>query len=160
QVLENLNWKIYRIWSPDWFRDRDQVLSDLTKYLNDNSAEFPSTPESSAEQQDDNQPSPKHGAAPEFVSSASELPAGVFVYMDHVGRTPNKYLASWIGELVAREGPLHEDELLRALRLDHHYGSLGSNIRYQFMQGINSAISNGFIVRRSNWYWPKGMNTA
>jgi very-short-patch-repair endonuclease len=33
QVLERLGWRILRVWSPDWFRERDAVLADLDTQL-------------------------------------------------------------------------------------------------------------------------------
>ena len=33
RVLEGLGWHIYRVWSPDWYRTRAQVIADVEKYL-------------------------------------------------------------------------------------------------------------------------------
>ena len=35
RALERLGWRIYRVWSPDWFRRREQVLQDLHRFLTD-----------------------------------------------------------------------------------------------------------------------------
>ncbi len=33
QVLENMGWKILRIWSTDWFYDKDKIINDIDKRL-------------------------------------------------------------------------------------------------------------------------------
>ena len=33
QVLENLGWKIYRIWSTDWFKNPQREIAKLLKYI-------------------------------------------------------------------------------------------------------------------------------
>jgi very-short-patch-repair endonuclease len=33
EILENLGWKIYRIWSTDWFKSRATEITRLLKYI-------------------------------------------------------------------------------------------------------------------------------
>lgn len=35
-VLENLNWKIYRIWSQHWIMHREEILADIVRVVNKN----------------------------------------------------------------------------------------------------------------------------
>lgn len=35
EILKNLGWKIYRIWSTDWFKNPQRVMTKLLKYIND-----------------------------------------------------------------------------------------------------------------------------
>ncbi|MDQ1245284.1 MAG: hypothetical protein QG565_1625 [Campylobacterota bacterium] len=40
EVLERLGWKVYRIWSTDWFKNRDNEISKLLKVVNEQLATF------------------------------------------------------------------------------------------------------------------------
>ena len=35
EVLEKLGWKLYRIWSTDWFKNPDVETEKLMKYINE-----------------------------------------------------------------------------------------------------------------------------
>jgi hypothetical protein len=35
EILENLGWKIHRIWSTDWFKSRDSEIKRLRKRITD-----------------------------------------------------------------------------------------------------------------------------
>jgi very-short-patch-repair endonuclease len=38
EILESHGWKIYRIWSTDWFRSRDKEVQRLFKFIADSLA--------------------------------------------------------------------------------------------------------------------------
>lgn len=40
EVLERLGWKVYRIWSTDWFKNRDNEISKLLKMVNEQLSAF------------------------------------------------------------------------------------------------------------------------
>ena len=40
EVLERLGWKVYRIWSTDWFKNRDNEISKLLKVVNEQLSVF------------------------------------------------------------------------------------------------------------------------
>jgi superfamily I DNA and/or RNA helicase/very-short-patch-repair endonuclease len=40
EVLERLGWKVYRIWSTDWFKNRDNEISKLHKVVNEQLSVF------------------------------------------------------------------------------------------------------------------------
>lgn len=40
EVLERLGWKVYRIWSTDWFKNRDNEISKLLKVVNEQISAF------------------------------------------------------------------------------------------------------------------------
>jgi hypothetical protein len=35
EVLEKLGWKLYRIWSTDWFKNPDAEIEKLVRYVNE-----------------------------------------------------------------------------------------------------------------------------
>ncbi len=164
-VLERLGWTILRVWSPDWFADRQGVIGDLDASLRalhaDSEHVATSTPASSAAPAPTNlvaTPAWSQSSEIEFTQSDPALPPGTVAYEPHVPKRPNASLQQWVSELIASEGPLHEDELLQALRDDHGYGRLGANIRQEFIQAITGAERSGGVVRRSAWLWPPSLH--
>lgn len=159
-VLERLGWTVYRIWSPDWFSDRQHVITDLdtflrhlveTKKLASDSTPPPAAPRQALV--------PAEGA-PAFTKSDPALPPGTTPYEPHIAKRPTGSLSIWVAELVEAEGPLHEEELLQALRDDHGYGRLGTNIRQEFDHAIREAERRDAIVRRDVWLWPAALDVA
>jgi very-short-patch-repair endonuclease len=150
-VLERLGWSIYRIWSPEWFRDRERVLKDLDGFLRALLEREVNAPESTAQTE----------SAPvtlSFSQSEQRVPAGVDLYRPHVARWPSGDPVSWVASIVTAEGPLHEEELLAALRDDYGYGRLGGNLRAEFLQYISAAELRGTVLRRASWLWPPEMD--
>jgi hypothetical protein len=60
----------------------------------------------------------------------------------------------WAAQIARTEGPLHEEELLAALRDDYGYGSLGARIRAHCTGAIRTATRRGLMVAAGSWYWP------
>lgn len=163
-VLERLGWTIYRVWSPDWFADRQRVIADLDAALRalhtGKAHEADSTPASSTTVALANPAVASGGTRlPEiqFTQNDPALPPGTIAYEAHVPKRPSGSLQQWVSQLIGSEGPLHEDELLQALRDDHGYGRLGANIRQEFLTAISSAERSGGVVRRDNWLWPPSL---
>lgn len=153
-VLERLGWTIFRVWSPDWFSNRQKVMADLDAWLRElhvSSQETRASVPASTRPVED----PSSTASTiEFKPSDPSLPPGTVPYQPHVASRPGPNLERWVTRLVEIEGPLHEDELLQALRDDHGYGRLGANIRQEFEAAIAGAERSGGIVRRRTWLWP------
>ncbi|MCK9486082.1 MAG: DUF3320 domain-containing protein [Dehalococcoidia bacterium] len=160
-VLERLGWAIFRIWSPDWFSNRQAVVADLDAWLRELHAEgqqgatsAPARPHLAAE------PSVPQPSAIEFKQSDPTLPRGTVPYEPHVPSRPRGGLQQWVTRLIESEGPLHEDELLQALRDDHGYGRLGAIIRREFEAAIAGAERSGGITRRGVWLWPPALDVS
>lgn len=100
------------------------------------------------------------GQTPAFTKSDPALPPGTTPYEPHIAKRPTGSLSIWVAQLVEAEGPLHEEELLQALRDDHGYGRLGTNIRWEFDHAIREAERRDAIVRRDAWLWPAAVDVA
>jgi very-short-patch-repair endonuclease len=151
RALENLQWQLIRVWSPDWYRDSHAVVTDLDRQLREKLAPAPvATGTSVASNVGPRAPEPAFRAAP-------DLPAGAVIYKPHVVSGPTQELYLWLASLVQREGPLHEDELFAALRQDFGYSSLSSRVRYVFTDGLLSAEAIARVHRRGDWVWPAGL---
>jgi len=159
-VLERLGWTIYRIWSPDWFSDRQKVLNDLDAWLRELQAVDREEAPTAARAHAPVASGATQAPAIEFQQSDPALPPGTVPYEPHAPSRPSGSLSQWVTYLIDTEGPLHEDELLQALRDDHGYGRLGANIRQEFEAAIVGAVRSGGVIRRRAWLWPPAMDVS
>ena len=155
QVLERLGWRFYRVWSPDWFRDRQVALRDLEQFLLASKAvdsNLDAAP-AAANSDDDTVDTPAFIAAP-------GLPQGALEFRPHLISRPSGPLSGHVAQIVRQEGPLHREELMAALRDDLGYGRVGSTIRQQLTSAISNAIHRGEVIERGEWIWPSGMDVS
>jgi hypothetical protein len=149
RALENLQWHVIRVWSPDWYRDSRGVVTGLDRELRERLAPAPEVKAPV--------PYPGMPSHEPMFNAAPDLPPGAVIYKPHVIAGPTKELYLWLADLVQRDGPLHQDELYAALRQDFGYASLSSRVRYVFEDGLLSAAAIGRVERRGEWVWPAGL---
>ncbi|MFC2071217.1 AAA domain-containing protein [Chloroflexota bacterium] len=161
QVLEKLGWNIYRIWSPDWFRDRLKVLRDLHEYLSsllDNGGgENGDGNNDDGNGGDDSNPSQdSHNSnveisEPSFTRFDAGLKAGTIPYRTEGPSPPPSDvgdLSGWLKWLVGKievEGPFHELELTRFLRA-HNADSRSSLL-------LRNATEKKQLKTKNSVYW-------
>lgn len=173
-VLRQLGWEVYRIWAPDWYRQRAQEIERLGAAI------------ASAEAQLDQGASTSqvgHGSGPEVArpererveleeirvedpSDAVELGWAVYYPVSTVqgyapwpefhdaGRWPEH--ATRIAALVAAEGPVHERLVTRRLTRAFGLQRAGHRIQEAVLTAIDMAVSSGSVVRRGPFVWPAG----
>jgi very-short-patch-repair endonuclease len=174
EVLEDLGWSIYRIWSTDWFHRPTGVLDGLLKRLEElKNADSGIAPRSNANAHvrtppPDNPPSSAspqtsstaHQQEPERETSRDGLPPGVSLYQCHrkhmivnglsLVDTPPPKLAAILRKLVEIEGPIHVDELGRACA--EIFGTKATvRPREAVDRGIALAIANGWIIEKDSF---------
>ena len=153
QILEKLGWKIFRIWSPDWFRAKDKVLQELHSFLSslleddhsDNGNGLPPDPKPS-------DPTATQGLEPTFKRFEPGLKAGTVPYrLEGPEKPPTDQKditawAKWLVEKIKIEGPWEKRELDAAIQAH----SIDWQIRYSV---INQAINLGILRLRDSTYW-------
>jgi very-short-patch-repair endonuclease len=171
-VLENLGWKIRRIWSTDWFQRPDASLASVLQQLEELKATVPpvevppnvAPPCDRAVAQEEGQASHQADEAAERPPHvAGELPPGVVTYAHRrdaprVGNAESfLHLSSdrWaeiVGQVVAVEGPVHIDEALRVCA--EIYGArVSAQPRRIFEQAVQKLIGDHSITRRGEFLW-------
>ncbi|MFC1937793.1 WYL domain-containing protein, partial [Chloroflexota bacterium] len=165
QVLEKLGWNIYRIWSPDWFRDRSKVLRDLHAYLssllddNDGGGNGNDTGGNGGDNSDPNPESGDSGVEisdPSFTSFDTGLKAGTVPYRIEGPSPPpsdNRDFSGWLKWLVRKievEGPFHERELTTVLRA--HKADSSSYLI------LRNAIEKKYLKAKDSIYWHSKTN--
>jgi very-short-patch-repair endonuclease/tetratricopeptide (TPR) repeat protein len=165
-VLEDLGWRIHRIWSTDWFRNPgDQLAKAVTAIerarveaeAEDDADEEGGGPENGEAPQE---PVPQeHTTTIERAEEETEAQEAVetdpyekarlnVTVLDDLHNTSRSTLGQWIREVVRKESPIHEDVAMR--RVTHAAGvsRMGSRIQDALQEGIRYAAREGWIKKK------------
>ncbi len=167
-VLEGLGWRIYRLWSTDWWMDSERAIDKLVAHLRelldlDGEPGFDSRPPAGS--QSPHSPPPDNGS-PGLADGAPDAPAGegsltiyapvelppgdpVWFYADRAAAT----LVAQLTLVVESEGPIVESELCRRVARAWGLERLGARVVERLRQLTPDALGrtrDGELV----FYWP------
>jgi len=171
QVLEDLGWRIHRIWSTDWYhKPKEELQRTLEAIEKAKRGQYPAkfgsrTPskskipviESPAEVVVSSQSSPDPDQLPPFVKeyeqfiSSRRLSAKRFY-------DGGASLASLIAEIVKIEWPIHQEELTRRAADVHGISRIGSRVQGQAYVAIDGCVKCKTIARKGKFLWPPDMD--
>ncbi|GAA4347585.1 hypothetical protein GCM10023185_02730 [Hymenobacter saemangeumensis] len=164
-VLENVGWRLHRIWSTDWFRDpareTERAVAAIEEARRLAALDAPDEPEEEAEaafaglQREAPPAAGRTSAAPPY--QLAQLPPAIRqreLHQHPVGR-----LAAWVAEVVAVESPVHTDEVTRRLALAAGASQVGSRIRASVAEAIRLAASTGGVRQQGDFLWTPSMKT-
>lgn len=129
-VLVGLGWSILRIWSTDWFRNSEEVLSRIDEALHALVDEERRRRESDLAAQEELESEEVVSASAELAEEFSDGDIGIVAdgtrFYDDDYRSA---LEAQILALVSKESPIREDNLVRELSSAHGFGRSGKQIR-------------------------------
>lgn len=150
QVLEDMGWEIYRVWSTDWFRHPARELKRLLSAIENAQVQKAAAIEEESAytiireiEEDDATDTPLYELA--------TLPAEIAVKEFHLH--PVEKIQTWLEEIVQVESPVHTDEVIRRMLEAAGISRAGSRIREILKQTITSAESNGNIIVKEEFLW-------
>jgi very-short-patch-repair endonuclease/DNA polymerase III delta prime subunit len=158
QVLEAIGWRIYRVWSTDWFRDPDRELKRLVaaieqakegQHIEDADEEEPVEPIALEREE---LPEPMMDM-PDYVFA--KVPAEIASQEIHLHSMTK--LAIWIEEIVKVESPVHFDEVARRMIEAAGITRIGSRIRDALQQAVKYAEGNKWIRVSEDFLWHREM---
>ena len=161
EVLQNMGWRLYRVWSTDWFWNYDQAVSDLMNAI---------------KRAETSMVEPKIVAPPEAImetsvkvkpkmveTTTSRKYSGGKPYekynrwhsRDDVMDQANIYsLEEIVSSIVKVEGPIHEELLFERIREACGVARIGSNITNNIKRAISRVKREGnILVKGSFLYW-------
>jgi very-short-patch-repair endonuclease len=162
QVLEDLGWRIHRVWSTDWFRNPDKETRRLIAAIEmarvyapprvDEASSPPTPPERDV-------PVPRGAAEVEAVAVPPYTLARVTPLVTDVELhlVPQRELASRVAEVVSAEGPVHTDEVMRRIREAAGVRRIGGRIDSALQAAIAQAARTGTIRQEGDFLWPTAM---
>ncbi len=149
-VLRSQGWKMYRLWSTDWFRDRDAALQSLLNAVNvalqhptDESVQAPPLEQKDLEAEIPNEET--NTISHEAISDRKYNPGVPYRKMAitrHLSpeiimkKSRKTDFAKTVALIVQEEGPIHGDILLERLRELFAVSRVGNNI----MKNLNVAL--------------------
>jgi len=128
RILEHRGWTLHRIWSPDWWQDRDAEVERLLRAIESARNSLPELGIEEHEPDDDGT----------FVVESAERPAESTLTRPYVASTAKLIdsteagFIQFVGEIIRTEGPMHHDLLLARMRAAMGVGRVGANIRAWF----------------------------
>ena len=153
QVLEGLGWRIHRIWSTDWYRDKEKEIRRVAKSLEEARACFTGISQDASE--------PKRTAPTRNVteikreSNSDGAPAPSMSVPYRRARLGDwahhdasvEAVANACKAVVNAEGPIHCDLLLRRIAESADVKRVGSRIREYLLKGVDHAIMAKALTR-------------
>ena len=176
QVLEARGWTIYRLWSTDWFKDRQGQIERLLRLIEE--ARVRATEEAAAERElrvraAEEAAQSAAEAAERTAREVAELRSSGFADTAYVRPSAAAYtlapgegqyagsdlLMAPLGQrvqavtsVVETESPLHTTDLL--LRVAGMWGvRTGSRIQACILEACRAAENGGLIRKRGDFYW-------
>ena len=148
QMLEQLGWSIHRVWSTDWYRDREETIARLLQAIEiAKTAPKPITSGAA----DFSPPAVEEGivdvvrtgeVADYEICRELRIPANEELHL-----VAPELLAAAVEDVVRVEGPVHIDEVIRRIRTIWGLQRAGNRIREAIAQGVQIAIVKQVIAR-------------
>jgi len=166
QILEGLGWRLYRVWSTDWYTQRRIAQESLLRAVHEATRTPSSTDDdltaNSIDKRSDHAISQASFRQQETTDTraqeetdvsnriATEIPTYPYVECEQlmipmhneIHRTPRRTLAEAATGVVAVEAPVHVDEVIRRIRTLWGLKKSGRLIREAITRGIQLASSS------------------
>lgn len=158
-VLRNMNWQIYKIWSADWYRDPGRELEKLSAAIDRaKRGEYTGNVKRPAGSGKFEIRYAK--AAPSARNAGAAKPYAVLpIRNEYV--TEKFYEESNFGKVcevfrkvVEYEGPIHADEAEKRLIKHWAIGSIRDRIREILDKAEAYCVRNGMVKKSGDFYWP------
>jgi len=168
EILENLGWRIHRIWSTDWFRNPERETQKLEKSIAAArlSQSIVETPIENQEPHQDTQsngigrkkPNPREKPAVRVLKYQTTNLRNAR-YKEKLHEVSRAQMAEWIRQVVEVESPVHKEEIARRIINCAGVKRLGRRIKQRFELGLMDAERKALVTRRGDFLWRNSMQT-
>jgi very-short-patch-repair endonuclease len=150
QMLEQLGWSIHRVWSIDWYRDRDETVARLLQAVEAAksaprqivAAPVVVDPPVAFVEEAPIEIVPIEAVADYEVCRELRIPAGEELHL-----VAPELLAAAVEDVVRVEGPVHVDEVVRRIRTIRGLQRAGNRIREAIDRGVQIAVRKQAVAR-------------
>ena len=146
-VLEQKGWTFHRIWSTDWFYNRDGEVKKLLEAIDKarlnthaDTKPDPFTPRPTVERTEPVEVSVPAGTP--YVEANFTIPGSEYIELQEAAA---KDLIQCVVRIVETEGPVHIEEIARRLSRLWGYKRTGSRIQAAVKSAVNGAVSLNHI---------------
>lgn len=181
QVLEARGWTIYRLWSTDWFKDRqgqierllDLIEKTRQKALEEQAAEVEARENLVAIEQEEKQESQDKESSNVdasndngITSARPPVQASLYTFAEtpllHLGQdlntAPASLISQAINEVVAVEAPLHTIDLASRIAARWGYDRVGPRMMRRIRSVIEAIAQQGRIFLREDFVFTAQSN--
>lgn len=162
-VLENLGWRIHRIWSTDWFRDPEGCMNQVETAIAEaheaarshqteqKSAEVESIPREQKAAAVIERAAPVAITATQLTAPEYEVSSLTPINLQgELADQPIPLVASWLNEVIMAEGPIHADDAFRRTLTRAGIQRMGSRIRSTFNAAVQHGIATNLFSAHEN----------
>jgi very-short-patch-repair endonuclease len=161
-VLEGLGWRFYRIWSTDWFKCTDREKEKLRAVIK-KSIESASLNREAPKVETDESPAPTNSSlnnektsevSPSAASSNPPYEEADFAvnYTAEPHELTPREMAEIVTQIVAIEGPVHEEEIARRVARLFGKDRTGIRISDSVLRGLRIALKTGSVSKDGSFW--------
>ncbi|MDK2831241.1 DUF3320 domain-containing protein [Methanolobus sp. WCC1] len=167
QILENLEWKVYRVWSTDWYRNRkgsqtklksfiDNIIETSSKPLNINKKQLKSQikrEDTIIERKEIINTSVSEKTPLDFIP---EYEVCTTIDIDTTRQIPelsHSELERAIIQILEVESPVHLDDVIKRLRENHGIKRTGNKIKDAIFGTIDYSQKRGNLSNCNGFLW-------
>ena len=165
EKLEDLGWRIHRIWSTEWMKNPDHELQRVQDRVDELLTEPLDAPKSepvrSFSAPADDAPEQEHLVSPDQVQAIEPVVIAIpYEVADFatpstdIWETSPREVATVVTRIVEVEGPIHRDLLRKRLTNLWGYGRSGQRIASAISAGTDTGVRVGTIRRQGDFLWP------
>ena len=159
QVLEGLGWKIYRIWSTEWYQNRPNSIKRLLKAIEESKNPKIIIDEIEEEIEEDEVIYESTEITPQPLSLEDSIPQYEICNSLDINKncelhekSPNE-LSIAISQIVEIENPIHINEIIKRIRTYWGLKRAGKRIQDNILQSALKAKQNGSIEMRNDFLY-------
>lgn len=163
EVLEGLGWKLYRIWSTDWYRNPKSELERVVIAIKQAREQSQKTLETHKISRDVriHVERGEISRQKEIIDQKS-IPytitkLNVILSEKELHELSPEYLLDYVKEVVEKESPVHKDEVIRRITEGAGLRKAGKRIQQVVNKSIHFGIQQQCIIERQNFLWSPDM---
>ena len=162
QVLEAIGWKIFRVWSTDWFRNPERELNRVVAAIEKAKTAAAIDDQAAADAMKDAPPALTREAVAATEETApvyetAVLPDEIRAQEFHL--SPIGKLCNWIEQVVIVESPVHFDELARRMVEAAGITRVGPRIREILRHAVRHSDAGKKIKIKGQFLWTPSLDT-
>ncbi|MEA5405465.1 DUF3320 domain-containing protein [Arcicella sp. DC2W] len=160
-VLEGMGWKLYNVWSTDWFRNPVKEIGLLLEAIEKAKIEIEHSDSIEEELQEElkklirEEPKEIEILLPAYTSAI--LPEEITKLELHLFSLGQ--LSKWIEQVVEVETPVHFEEMARRVADANGISKIGSRVRAKLIEATEYAVRNNTIKMKGDFLWHPEMET-
>lgn len=155
EVLLGMGWKMYRVWSTDWFRNPEKELKLLVEAIEKakSQAELDDAIDDDIQEESKGLLRDEPEEMPVLIPiyKKASLPAEVSLVELHT--QPLDKLARWITDVVKVESPVHFEEVARRIADANGVSKIGTRIRSSIIEAAEYARHTDMIKVKGEFLW-------